>query len=136
MDQHHRNSLAVAEYLETSPFVDRVHHPWLKSHPQHNVAVAQTTGHSGMVAFYVKGGLTEADRLLQSLRLVSLCGSLGGTESTAVVPALMTHYWLTEERRIAGGITGNLVRLSVGIENANDLIADLEQAFKVVYDDV
>lgn len=133
MDKHHENSLAIAEHLERHPCVLRVNHPGLKSHPQHKLATAQCSGHSGILSFTIKGGLDEANKLLASLKLFTLAVSLGGVESLAALPKRMTHDMVTDEKRLKMGVTDNLVRLSVGVEHVTDLIDDLEQAFKIVY---
>lgn len=132
MKQHESNALAVAEYLEKHKKVKRVHYPGLQSHPQHALAKKQMHGFGGMMSFEIKGGLDDAKRFLESLRVFALAESLGGVESLAEHPALMTHASVPKQEREAVGITDSLVRLSVGIEDADDLIADLEQALKRV----
>uniref|UniRef100_A0A8D8FG22 cystathionine gamma-lyase n=3 Tax=Culex pipiens TaxID=7175 RepID=A0A8D8FG22_CULPI len=128
MERHKTNSLAIAEFLEGHPKVDQVLHPGLPSHPQHELSKKQTYGHSGMVSFFLKGGQEEASLFLQSLQVFTLAESLGGVESLAGSPALMTFVCFTQEERDAHGIADGLVRLSVGVEDVNDLIEDLEQA--------
>ncbi|VVC32717.1 Pyridoxal phosphate-dependent transferase, subdomain 2,Pyridoxal phosphate-dependent transferase [Cinara cedri] len=130
MKEHMRNGLAVARFLEQHPLVESVMHPGLPSHPQHAVAVRQCSGFSGMLSFYIKGGLDEATRFLQAIRVFCLAESLGGFESLADHPALMTHASVPPEERKALRISDNLIRLSVGIESEEDLIADLDQALK------
>ena len=106
-------------------------YPGLESHPQFELAKRQMSGFGGMLAFYLKGGMAEARRFLENVRLFTLAESLGGTESLVEHPAIMTHASLTEESREALGISDTLIRLSVGIEDADDLIEDLEQALKM-----
>lgn len=128
MERHAANALALARWLETHPVVERVIYPGLRSHPQHALARRQMSNHGGMVTVVVKGGLRKSRRLLERLRLFACAESLGGVESLAEHPALMTHASLPKERRTALGIVDGLVRLSVGLEDLTDLRADLEQA--------
>lgn len=130
MERHKSNSLAIAKYLEKHPKVERVLHPGLPSHPQHELAKKQTYGHSGIMSFYIKGGMKESTVFLQSLEVFTLAESLGGYESLAEVPSVMTHASVPAEQRAALGITDNLIRLSVGLEDADDLIVDLKQALE------
>lgn len=127
MKQHMKNGIAVAKFLEAHPLVEKVIHPLLQSHPQHDIALKQTNGHSGMVSFYHKG---DSAKFLKSLKLFILAESLGGYESLAELPSVMTHSSVPEEDRVMLGITDNLVRLSVGLETEQDLLADLDQALK------
>jgi cystathionine beta-lyase/cystathionine gamma-synthase len=127
MERHNANGLAVARYLEDHPRVERVLYPGLPSHEQHELAVRQMSGFTGMVSIDV-GTLERAKTLTESLELFSLAESLGGVESLVSVPALMTHASVPEERRLAMGMTPGLVRLSVGIEDEVDLLADIERA--------
>jgi len=131
MEQHQKNSIAVAKYLENHPFVEKVLHPGLPSHPQHDVAVKQTFGHSGVFSFYIKGSLKNSQAFLKALKIFTLAESLGGYESLAELPSIMTHASVPEEDRKKLGISDALIRLSVGLEDASDLIADLENALKV-----
>ncbi len=131
MDAHNRNGQAVAEYLSTHPKVQTVHYPGLASHPQHALAKAQMRGYTGMVSFDV-GTIERARTVLERTRLFALAESLGGVESLISHPASMTHASVPAERRAALGVTESLVRISVGIEDAADLIADLEQALAAV----
>ncbi|KAL5250867.1 hypothetical protein ACHWQZ_G016568 [Mnemiopsis leidyi] len=136
MRQHESNSLAIAKWLETgekSQYVLKVIHPGLPSHPQHELAKRQMKGFSGMLSFVIQGGKDEATLFLQSLKVFALAESLGGYESLAELPSVMTHASVPPEQRAAIGISDSLVRLSVGIEEPEDLIADLAQAFDVVY---
>merc|ERR1711931_32709 len=131
MEEHQKNALIVGKWLEQHPGIESVRHPGLPSHPQHELVKRQCYGHSGMMSFYLKGGLNESKKFLSALKLITLAESLGGYESLAELPYLMTHASIEEKERVALGVTDNLVRLSVGLENAEDLIADLDQAFKI-----
>jgi len=130
MKAHSENGLAVAKWLETNPRVEKVLYPELESHPQHKIHKKQTSGMSGMVSFYLKGGLAESQTFLASLKIFILAESLGGFESLAELPSKMTHASVPAEERAKIGITDNLIRLSVGIEDKEDLIRDLSQALK------
>ncbi|MFZ5864908.1 MAG: trans-sulfuration enzyme family protein [Thermodesulfobacteriota bacterium] len=132
MEAHNRNALALAHWLEANPKVERVLHPGLESHPQHQLAQRQMTGYGGTFSFLVKGGEQEAFRLLGAVKLFTLAESLGGVESLIEHPWSMTHASMPEEVRAAIGITRNMIRVSVGIEHIDDQIADLEQAFSKV----
>ncbi len=127
MKQHNENGMAVAEFLARHPKVKRVHYPGLASHPQHALAKKQMTGFGGMISFET-GSLENAKTVLKSVRLCSLAESLGGVETLISHPASMTHASVPAEVRQRLGITDGLVRISVGIEDAEDLIADLDQA--------
>jgi cystathionine gamma-lyase len=130
MRQASESALAIAGWLERHKRVERVLYPGLPSHPQHALALSQMkNGHSGIVTFFLKGGgLPEARRFLERLELFTLAESLGGVESLVDHPAIMTHASVPPEARAKLGITDSLVRLSVGIEDTSDLIADLEAA--------
>jgi cystathionine beta-lyase/cystathionine gamma-synthase len=129
MQRHCENALALARWLETHPRVAKVHYPGLPSHPQHALAQRQMQrGFGGMVTIELKGGLDESRRFLERCRLFALAESLGGVESLIEHPALMTHASLPAETRAELGISDSLCRLSVGIEDLEDLQADLEQA--------
>jgi len=129
MRQCSESALAIARWLERQGRVERVLYPGLPSHPQHALALRQMkNGHSGIVTIFLKGGLPEARRFLERLELFTLAESLGGVESLVDHPAIMTHASVPPEARARLGITDSLVRLSVGIEDTDDLIADLEQA--------
>jgi len=130
MEEHQKNSLTVGRWLEQHPAVETVRHPGLPSHPQHSLVLKQCYGHSGMISFYLKGKLDESRKFLQALKLVTLAESLGGYESLAELPYLMTHASIEEKERVALGVTENLIRISIGLENADDIIADLDQALK------
>jgi len=130
MKEHERNALLVARYLESRPEVERVIYPGLPSHEQHALARKQMSGFGGMVSFELAGGAEKARSFLEALRVFALAESLGGVESLIEHPALMTHSSVAESERMKVGITGSLIRASVGIENVEDLTADLEQAFR------
>ena len=127
MLQHNANGLVVARHLDTHPKVQRVLYPGLASHPQHDIARRQQKGPGGMLSFDL-GSLEAARGLLNHVKLCALAESLGGVESLISLPALMTHASMPPEVRGRVGITDGLVRLSVGIEDADDIIADLDQA--------
>jgi cystathionine gamma-lyase len=129
MRQHSENALEVACFLEQHARVKRVYYPGLPSHPQHDLAKRQMVGgFGGMLSFEVQGGVEAAREVARRTRLFTLAESLGGVESLIELPALMTHASLPAERRLDIGIDDGLIRLSVGIEDAQDLIADLDQA--------
>jgi len=128
MREHFRNALEVAKFLEGHGRVSRVIYPWLPSHPQHELALKQMSGMSGMVSFEIKGGLEEARRFLEKVRVFTLAESLGGVESLIEHPAIMTHASVPPALRASRGITDSLIRLSVGIENGEDLLQDLDSA--------
>ena len=127
MERHNANGLAVARFLEAHPDVKRVHYPGLPSHPQHDLATRQMTGYTGMVSFELSSP-GRARAMAEGTRVFALAESLGGVESLISIPSLMTHASVPEDRRSAMGITDSLVRLSVGIEDEDDLLEDLEQA--------
>jgi cystathionine gamma-lyase len=134
MERHAKNALAVARWLEARPEVARVHYPGLRSHPQHALARRQMSGFGGMVSFVLRetrrpSTLARARAFLKALRVFTCAESLGGVESLAEHPAIMTHASIPPDRRRALGIDDGLIRLSVGIEHVDDLIADLAQAF-------
>ena len=130
--RQNENAQRVAEFLSEHAKVRRVHYPFLKSHPQHAVARAQMSGGGGMVTFEVEGTGDDARRVSEAMRLFTLAPSLGGVESLVSIPALTSHLTVPPEERRKIGITDEMVRLSVGIENAGDLIADLERALEAV----
>ena len=132
MEAHNRNALALAHWLEAHPKVAQVLHPGLESHPQHALARRQMTGYGGTFSFRVQGGQEEAFRLLSAVKLFTLAESLGGVESLIEHPWTMTHISMPEDVRRRCGITENMIRISVGIEHVEDLIADLEQALAKV----
>jgi cystathionine gamma-lyase len=128
MERHCRNAAAVADWLENHPKVARVHYPGLKSHPQHALAKRQMHGFGGMVTAILTGTLSDSRRFLERCQIFALAESLGGVESLIEHPAIMTHASLPPEKRADLGIGDGLVRLSVGVEDEADLIADLAQA--------
>jgi methionine-gamma-lyase len=130
MQRHNENGMKVAQYLEAHPEVEWVRYPGLKSHPQYEIARKQMQGGGGIVSFELKGGLEAGRRMMDSVKLCSLAVSLGGVESLIQHPASMTHATMGREARKRAGITDGLVRISVGIENADDIIADLQQALE------
>jgi cystathionine gamma-lyase len=128
MRQHEENALAVAEFLLGHPQVETVNFPGLPSHPQHELARRQMSGFSGMVSFTLKGGAEAAYAAVQKTRVFHFAESLGGVESLITHPATMTHAAIPREQREARGVTDGLLRLSVGIEDKDDLVADLDRA--------
>ena len=130
--RQNENALRVAEFLEQHAKVRRVHYPFLKSHPQNAIARAQMSGGSGMVTFEIEGTGEDARRVSEAMRLFTLATSLGGVESLVSIPVLTSHAMISPEQRKAMGVTEQMVRLSVGIESADDLIADLEHALEAV----
>lgn len=128
MEAHAANALEIARFLERHPAVGRVYYPGLPSHPQHALAARQMRGFGGMVSLELKGGLAAVESFAAKTKLFLLAESLGGVESLLCYPAQMTHASVPPEERERRGIRDNLIRLSVGIENIGDLLADLEQA--------
>lgn len=128
MKEHEKNAQKIAEFLEKHSAIEKVIYPGLPSHPQHELAKKQMNGFGGMLSCVVKGGLEGAKKLLQGTKLFALAESLGGVESLIGHPATMTHASIPQATREARGIVDGLVRLSVGIEDADDLIADLNKA--------
>jgi cystathionine gamma-lyase len=129
MERHQENAFRVARFLEGHGQVEKVTYPGLPSHPQHALARRQMSGFGGMLTFVIRGGLPAARAFLSSLRIFALAESLGGVESLIEHPAIMTHASVPPETRAALGIADGFIRVSVGIESADDLIADLERAF-------
>jgi cystathionine gamma-lyase len=130
--RHAANAQAVAEFLESHAKVAKVNYPGLRSHPQHNLAARQMSSGGGMVSFFLKGEPEQAIVVLESFRYFALAESLGGVESLVGHPWAMSHGSIPELLRRAIGITPQLIRLSVGIEDVEDLIGDLEQALQAV----
>jgi len=128
MERHCANALKIAAFLEKHPRIERVLYPGLESHPQHALARRQVHGFGGIVTAFVKGGLPASKRVLERTQLFTLAESLGGVESLIEHPAIMTHASIPEDQRARLGISDSLVRLSVGVEDADDLIADLDRA--------
>ncbi|QTA37680.1 cystathionine gamma-synthase [Thermosipho ferrireducens] len=132
MEKHASNAMKIARYLEDNPMVEKVYYPGLPSHPQHELAKRQMKGYSGILSFELKGDLKVAVKFVESLQIFFLAESLGGVESLIELPALMTHASVPEEERVKVGIKDSLIRVSVGIEDVEDLIEDLERGFKAV----
>lgn len=128
MQRHCENAMQIATWLSQDSRVDRVLYPGLASHPQHDLAARQMSGYGGIVTFFIKGDLGTARRFLERCRIFALAESLGGVESLVDHPATMTHASVAEQRRAELGISDRLIRLSVGIEHIDDLVADLDQA--------
>ena len=128
VEKHCENALKVAEFLEENPHVNWVKYPFLKSHPQYEIAKKQMKLGGNIVAFEVKGGIGSGRKFLDALQLCSLSANLGDTRTIATHPASTTHSKLSEEERLEVGITDGLVRISVGLEHINDIIDDLKQA--------
>ncbi len=128
MERHCSNALKIARWLEASPKIGRVIYPGLESHPQYALAKKQMAAFGGVISTEIKGDLASAKRFLERTRLFTLAESLGGVESLIEHPAIMTHASIPEDQRAMLGISDTLVRLSVGVEDADDLIADLGQA--------
>ena len=130
MKQHAENAMTIAQFLKEHPRVEKVIYPGLPEHPQHALAKKQMHGFGGMMSFYVKGGLAESRRVLERTKIFTLAESLGGVESLIEHPAIMTHASVPIESRNKLGILDNMIRISVGIEDVKDLIADLKQALE------
>ena len=133
MERHERNAFAIARFLEGRPEVERALYPGLPTHPQHELAARQMRCFGGMISFTLKGGLPEARRFLEAVRIPALAESLGGVESLIEHPAIMTHASVPAEARAALGIADGFVRLSVGIESEQDLLDDLRQALDAIH---
>jgi cystathionine gamma-lyase len=129
MERHASNAATVARFLEGHPQVERVTYPGLPSHPQHELAARQMRGFGGMLTFVIRGGLEAARAFLKAVRIFACAESLGGVESLIEHPAIMTHASVPEETRAQLGIADGFIRVSCGIENADDLLADLERGF-------
>lgn len=130
MKAHCENALALAQWLETHPAIEKVIYPGLQSHPQHELATRQMQGYGGIVSIILKGGFEAAKRFCENTELFTLAESLGGVESLINHPAVMTHASIPEERRAKLGISDALMRLSVGVEEIEDLRADIESALR------
>jgi len=130
MEQHQKNAMAVAKYLEAHEMVLKVIYPGLKSHPQHELVRKQCTGYSGMISFEIRGDLETARVFLKTVKMFTLAESLGGVESLIEHPAIMTHASVDPEDRVKLGISDTFIRLSVGIEDVDDLINDLKVALE------
>ena len=128
MERHNSNALELAKFLEKHNKVSKVIYPGLKSHPQHKLASKQMHGFGGIVSFELKGNLSKAKSFLKKTKLFTLAESLGGVESLIEHPAIMTHASLDKKRREKLGISNTFIRLSVGLENVNDLKKDIDEA--------
>ncbi|ALC83002.1 MULTISPECIES: trans-sulfuration enzyme family protein [Bacillus] len=133
VERHCSSAQKIAEFLESHPFVEKVYYPGLKSHPQHELAKRQMLGMGGIISFEVKGGLVEGKRLINALQLAMISFSLGDPETLVQHPASMTHAAIPKEERLKFGISDGLIRLSVGLEDANDIIKDLDQALSSLF---
>jgi len=131
MRQHCESAMVIAEWLSKQKKIQKVNYPGLKTHPQHKLAAEQMRGFGGMISFDL-GSLNSAKKFLKNLKLCALAESLGGVETLISHPATMTHASIPKEERIKNGVTDGLVRISVGIEDVEDIIADLQQALKKV----
>ena len=132
MRTHEENAINIADFLTEHPNVEKVIYPGLESHPQHELAKSQMNGFGGMLSLYIKGGLSESNKFLKQLSLFTLAESLGGVESLIEHPAIMTHASVPIKERNELGITDNFIRISVGIEDVDDLKADLKQALDAI----
>jgi len=132
MQRHEEQAIKIAQYLSVHPKVERVVYPGLASHPQHELAKKQSSGFGGMITFFIKGGEAESRKFLEVLRIFALAESLGGVESLIEHPAIMTHASVPEAIRNSLGISSNLIRISVGIEDYNDILADLNRGFSAI----
>jgi methionine-gamma-lyase len=132
MERHNNNAMKIAKFLESHNRVERVYYPGLPSHPSHEKAKKQMRGFGGMIAFEVKGGVEGGRTVLENVKLIHLAVSLGGVESLIEQASTMTHTMVSREDRLKGGITDGLIRLSVGIEDVEDLIEDLDQALNKI----
>ncbi len=130
MELHEKNAKDIADHLEGHRKVKKVHYPGLESHPQHELAKKQMDGFGGMLSFEIDGGSEEAKKFIENLEIFHLAESLGGVESLAEIPSVMTHASVPKEKREKVGIKDSLIRLSVGIEESDDLVEDLESAFR------
>lgn len=130
MERHSENALKVAEYLEKNPHVESVKYPFLPSHPSYEIAKKQMSMGGGMVSFIIKGGIERGKKFMDAVKMASLTGNLGDTRTIVSHPASTTHGKLTEKERLASGILPGLIRISVGLEHIQDILDDLEEAFK------
>lgn len=132
MEAHQRNATKIAQYLQSHSRVNKVIYPGLESHPQHDLARKQMSGFGGMLSFELDGDLKDAKMFVENLKYFSLAESLGGVESLIELPAIMTHASVPKEERERIGLADALIRISVGIENVDDLMEDLENAFRKI----
>jgi cystathionine beta-lyase/cystathionine gamma-synthase len=129
IEKQNQNGMEIAKYLESHAQVRRVYYPGLDNHPQHSLAKQQMKGFGGVVSFEVEGNLEAATRFVDAVQMAYITPSLGGAETLITQPATTSHYRMAETERLKAGITDELIRLSLGIEDAQDIIADLDQAF-------
>ncbi len=132
MERHNSNGTKIARYLEKHPKVKRVYYPGLPSHPQYSIARKQMRGFGGVVSFELDGNFETTMKFVDNLKLCFLAASLGGTETLATQPVTCSHYYVSAEDRKKAGITDELIRLALGIEDPEDIIADLDQAFNKI----
>jgi cystathionine beta-lyase len=131
MQRHCENGRTIALYLKSNPKIEKVYWPGFEDHPNHHIAKEQMKDFGGMISFVPKGGsYDDAIKIVERLKVFTLAESLGGVESLAGHPASMTHASIPKEERLTSGVVDSLIRLSVGIEDVDDLIADLEQAIE------
>ncbi|MDD4569956.1 MAG: PLP-dependent aspartate aminotransferase family protein [Tepidanaerobacteraceae bacterium] len=132
MEKHQQNAMSVAKYLEDNPKVEKVLYPGLKSNSQHELAKKQMRGFGGVVSFHIKGGLAETKKLLDNLNLIHIAVSLGDVGTLIEIPSTMTHQSVSPEIKAKYGLTDSFIRISCGIENTDDLLNDLDQAFSKI----
>jgi methionine-gamma-lyase len=130
VERHNQNALALARFLESHAKVERVNYPGLESHPQHELALRQMSGFTGVLSVELRGGYAAAEKLITSLKLGKYAASLGGYETLLVHPAAMWAKALSAEQRAAMNVGDNLVRVSVGLEDERDLVKDFAQALE------
>jgi methionine-gamma-lyase len=133
MKRHCENAMKVAKYLEAHPMVETVYYPGLESHPQHDIAKKQMDGFGGMIAIILKASREKSEELLNAFELCTLAVSLGDAETLVEHPASMTHSTYTEEELLACGLNPAMIRFSIGLEDPEDIIQDIENAFKKVF---
>ncbi|CCU78962.1 Methionine gamma-lyase [Halanaerobium saccharolyticum subsp. saccharolyticum DSM 6643] len=134
VEKHNQNAMEVAEFLEAHDKVEKVFYPGLESHPQHDLAKKQASGFGSMISFELKGGHSAGEKMMNNVNLATLAVSLGDVDTLIQHPASMTHAPVPREERLAAGITDGLVRISIGIEDVEDIIADLENSLSVLAD--
>ena len=132
MERHSESSFRIAIYLQSHLKIEKVFHPALKSHKNHSIALKQSFGHSGMLSFYIKGSFDQSKKFVKSLKLIMVAESLGGCETTVTFPWMMSHSDLTEDEKNEFGITNNFIRMSVGLEDVDELIEDIDKALSAV----
>ena len=132
MDRHSENARTISEFLTKQPKAEKVNYPGLPDHPQRAIIKRQMRANGGMLSFQLKGGFNHCRKFLDNLRVFTVAESLGGVESLIEHPESMTHASVPKERRLKLGISDNLIRVSVGIEDVEDLVQDLERGFKAI----